>query len=275
MTAPLVSIVVPTHNRAALLPLAVDSCLRQDHADIEVIVVDDGSTDGTAEVLAGLQKKDRRIQVHRQENTGLPGTLNRGFAAARGEYRTWISDDNTYHPAAVSSMLSVLRENPQYGLVYTDFNIVDSQGKILKTVIYENPADLRIVNVVGASFLYRRGVAERVGGYDGDLKFVEDWDYWLRLASLAPITRLGRVLYDYLDHPQTLTRQAPVAVMEATYRMRLKTPFLPAREPSCLWALSRRLSTHYWSRRQRMRACLWRARSWRHRLAAKIRTQAA
>jgi glycosyltransferase involved in cell wall biosynthesis len=258
---PRVSIVLPTHNREALLPGALESCLKQTFRDLEVIIVDDGSTDGTATVAARLAAGDPRVKVVTQSNAGLPSALNRGFAEARGEFLTWTSDDNRYHPTAIEAMVENLERNPECGLVYTDFQLVDSEGQVKQKVTSRSPSDLVGINVVGACFLYRRAVADKVGHYNEKLGLVEDWDYWLRLALVAPIRHLKEIHYDFLDHDESLTYRRQLQVLETEFRMRKLTPHPEARKEMYRKLVARRLATLHWEAGNKLKAILFRLKS--------------
>src|SRR5438128_2730451 len=112
---PLVSIVLPTYNRAALLGGAVESCLRQTWKHLELLIVDDGSTDSTGDVAGEWARRDSRVRYLKQENGKIPRALNTGFRAASGEFFTWTSDDNLFEPEAIEIMATYLIEHPEVG----------------------------------------------------------------------------------------------------------------------------------------------------------------
>ncbi len=120
LESPLISVVLPTLNRAALLPESIESVLKQTERNLELIVVDDGSSDSTGEIIERYAQQDRRITWIRQQNLGLPKGLNNGFRLARGEFFTWTSDDNRYFPDACSIMSRALLADPEVGFVFAD-----------------------------------------------------------------------------------------------------------------------------------------------------------
>ncbi len=206
---PLVSIILPTYNRAAYLVESIDTCLAQTLADFEVVVVDDASTDDTPQTLANLAARDPRIRCLRHEtNRKLPGALNTGFAAARGEFLTWTSDDDRFHPTFLEETVGFLRARPDVDYVYTDVEILDEQGRVVRHAVAMEPEQL-ITGFDGigiTSFLYRRSVYERVGDYAEDLFLAEDYDYWLRiLAGGMRMHHLPKTLYQYRRHAGSLT----------------------------------------------------------------------
>ncbi|MDH7568019.1 MAG: glycosyltransferase family A protein [Armatimonadota bacterium] len=222
MTLPLVSIVLPTYNRASRLPAAIESCLAQTYTNIELIVVDDGSTDATPQVLARFAEKDRRVRIIRQQNQRLPRALNAGFHASRGAFLTWTSDDNRYRPNAIALMVEALQSNPSVGLVYCDFDRVDDTGRLIQRVQLPGPEMLPHRNCVGPCFLYRREVFQAIGDYDPRHELAEDYDYWLRVYSRFAIMHLEGVSpYEYGVHAGAMSARE-VAVEDAAVRVRIK-----------------------------------------------------
>ena len=222
MTVPLVSIILPTYNRAARLTGALESCLSQTYPHIEVIVVDDGSTDETPAIAARFAGQDARVRVLHQPNERLPRALNAGFRASRGDYLTWTSDDNSYLPDAIALMAAALDARPDLGLVYCDYEEVSDSGEA-RRVHLPDPALLPQQNCVGACFLYRRTVYETVGEYDTALFLAEDYDYWLRINRRFLMHHLPGVCpYRYGSHPDSLTARRQGEVQDAAVRARLK-----------------------------------------------------
>lgn len=220
---PLVSIVLPTYNRATRLPRALQHCLQQTYGNLEVIVVDDGSHDDTAQVVAQFQREDARVRYAHQENKGLPAALNAGFRQSRGGYLTWTSDDNWYHHEAIAIMARALGEQPEVGLVYCDYEAVDGDGRLVRRVHLCEPANLMRENCVGACFLYRRRVYEVVGNYDVALFLAEDYDYWLRVRRAFSMYHIpGVAPYSYGWHEASLTEKRLFGVALMTLRARLK-----------------------------------------------------
>lgn len=211
---PQVSIVLPTHNRAQYLSTAIESCLNQSVQDIELIVVDDGSTDATAHILAGIA--DPRVLVLRHAtNLGVSAALNTGLARASGEYLTSTSDDNLYAPTALEEMLHCLSSSPELDFVYTDYYVIDDYGIVGRVVEVRPPESLIFQNYVGPCFLYRRAVYEAVGGFDANFALAEDYDYWLRIWKQFSMYPLDRALYYYRLHSQSLTTRYRNKVRDA------------------------------------------------------------
>jgi len=222
--SPLVSIVLPVHNGERFLREALDSCLSQSYRQWELIVVDDDSTDATPAILREAAAADPRIRVIRNaRNLGLPLSLNTGFASARGAIFTWTSDDNRYLPTALERMVQTLCDHPDAALVYASQEFIDADGASLGVYRSNIPETLCCFNTVNACFAYRREVWEELGGYDDNYRLVEDWEYWLRIARRHELLPIEDCLYQYRQHPTTLTN----------------------RHGDTRWLLIERLLTHY------------------------------
>lgn len=217
-----VSVVLPTYNGEKYLAQSIESVLTQTYQNLELIIVDDCSTDGTPEIIRHFAEQDSRIRVIRNvENQKLPRSLNIGFRQAAGGYLTWTSDDNFYEDNAIEVMVRALEQNPDCGMVYCDMTCIFEDGIKLSrpTLGIER---LYVDDVVGACFLYRRQVLETVGEYDPDMFLVEDYDYWLRVRQQYGILYLPQRLYQYRFHSSSLTMTKEREVAAQRQRMRLR-----------------------------------------------------
>jgi len=205
--APLVSIVLPTYNRAVVLPHAIASVLAQTYERLELIIVDDNSPDNTRAVVNSFN--DSRIRyVKNDPNLKLPRALNRGFSLARGELLTWTSDDNLLCPDAIEKMVALISKNP-CDFVYADyylFSELDDDDKPIDPVQDHLPKELQLEkgNHIGACFLYTRAVYEKIGDYDPELFLVEDYDYFMRAAQHFSFCHLPEALYYFRRDDNTL-----------------------------------------------------------------------
>lgn len=199
-----VSIILPTYNGYKYIRQSIDSCLNQTYKNIELIIVDDGSTDKTSEIIKSF--KDNRIKyIKHKKNKGLPHALNTGFANAKGDYLTWTSDDNFYTEKAIEEMLIFLNKS-NIDLVYTDyFNyLTEIDKKIL--VKLPDKLDLKKGNLVGPCFLYTRRVYENIGNYNAKYVLVEDYEYWIRVCKKKySSAHYPYPLYIYRCHSNALT----------------------------------------------------------------------
>jgi glycosyltransferase involved in cell wall biosynthesis len=200
---PLISIILPTYNGSRYLRRSIESCLSQSFSNIELIVVDDCSTDDTAGIIEQYALADSRIRVIRNEvNRALPASLNKGFAVARGEFFTWTSDDNLFSDTALQTLLDNIRGAD---IIYSSYHVIDESGRRMDK-FSGTPEEILFKCVVGACFLYKRTVHEQLGGYDETKFRMEDMDFWLRAfpkfkASFIDIPDL----YAYRKHNNSLT----------------------------------------------------------------------
>ena len=213
----LVSIVLPVYNGADFLPEALKSILAQSHASLELIAVDDGSTDDSGRILDACADGDARVRVIHQPNRKLPAALSTGFRAARGQYLTWTSCDNRLAPDFVARMVGVLERHPSWDATWGNVDIIDDAGRPLRGSAWyggyqsppgsehvhfpEDPSELNTWpnNYVGASFLYRDRVAALLGDYSRFRFGTEDYDYWMRVNALLTLrhTDFAEPLYEY------------------------------------------------------------------------------
>lgn len=217
-----VSIVLPTYNGERYLQQSIQSVLSQTYRDLELIIVDDCSTDGSSEIIRRFAERDSRVRnVRNEENQKLPRSLNIGFRQARGGYLTWTSDDNFYQDNAIEAMVEALERSPGYGMVYSDMACIYEEGVELRRPSMDM-SRFYVDDVVGACFLYRRQVLETVGEYDPDLILVEDYDYWLRISQRYEILHIPECLYHYRYHNGSLTMTREREIAAQRHRMRLR-----------------------------------------------------
>jgi glycosyltransferase involved in cell wall biosynthesis len=177
---------------------AVASILGQTLADLELIVVDDGSTDGTAVALGAV--RDPRLRIVGQDHAGLTRSLNRALAVARAPLVARLDADDTARPDRLARQAALLAAHPDVGLVGTGALEIDAAGRPVRTVVPpRDDASIRRVLIranpfVHSSVMFRRAVVERAGGYDERLPVAQDYDLWLRLATLTRFANLPEPL---------------------------------------------------------------------------------
>ena len=154
----LISVVMPVYNGGKMLSDSIESVLNQTYDNIELIIVNDYSTDNTESIIDNYASKDSRVvKINNPRNLKLPATLNVGFQRAEGEYWTWTSADNKYKPTAIATMAEIMDNNTEVGFVYANFTAIDSNGNVLYERELESPDSLRYGNCIGACFLYKKG----------------------------------------------------------------------------------------------------------------------
>jgi glycosyltransferase involved in cell wall biosynthesis len=202
-----VSIVLPTYNGAKYIRQSIDSCLNQTYKNLELIIVDDGSSDKTPEIIKSY--KDKRIKyIQHKKNKGLPFALNTGFANTIGEYLTWTSDDNQYLSEAIEKMLNYLNSDKKIDFVYADyFNYILETGEKLLVKVKDSNILVK-ENVVGPCFLYSRTIYKNIGNYNAKYFLVEDYEYWIRVFKKYSLVHYPYPLYIYRSHSKSLTNNS-------------------------------------------------------------------
>lgn len=201
-----VSIVLPTYNGSKYIRMSLESCLKQTFANLEVIIVDDGSTENIARLVDCYG--DRRLRFLRhQKNLGLAEALNTGFRNSTGDYLTWTSDDNYYMANAIEEMVRFLQTYPVIDFVYAEQYIINETNASTDGGLLGIRASvwLEVNNGIGACFLYKRKVYEAIGDYNPTLFLAEDYDYWVRISRQFRMQRLFKPLYYYRYHKESLT----------------------------------------------------------------------
>lgn len=203
----LISIVLPVYNGEKYLRESIESVIAQTYQAWELLIMDDCSTDGSAEIAKEYEAKDSRINYYRNEqNLRLPRNLNRGFSLAKGDYLTWTSDDNRYKPQAIEKMHAAL-VSADAQFVFASCRIIDGDDKEVEYIMVSESSKKKLVgmNPVGACFLYTRKAYETVGEYDPEVALVEDFDYWQRVYTRFGAVTLEEILYEYRWHDGALT----------------------------------------------------------------------
>jgi glycosyltransferase involved in cell wall biosynthesis len=206
-TGGMVTIGMPTYNGASrYIEEALQSVIDQTYPNWELIIVDDASTDNTQELLKPWLEREPRFRYIRHEtNKKLPGGLNTSIRNMRGDYHTWLSDDDLFRPRALEAMVGFLVEHPELDLVFTDYAEIDPQGNFLQRVNVGDPDELGIHKSTGVCHLSTRRVMDKLGGYAEDLFLAEDLDYWVRAYIHFKMGALHEDLFLYRQHPGSLT----------------------------------------------------------------------
>jgi glycosyltransferase involved in cell wall biosynthesis len=199
---PLVSIVTPSYNQASYLEETIRSVLEQGYEPLEYVVVDDGSTDGSAEMA---ERYAGRLTVIRQENSGQTAAINRGFAETSGELMGYLNSDDTLLPGALEAMVAELEREPKALLVYGDAHYTDERSELTGYLPARefDVAEMQRTcdnHVVQPSTLWRREAWERYGPFDEDAYYFFDFEFFVQFPP-ERVRRLQRPLSTYRIHP--------------------------------------------------------------------------
>ncbi|MFL5907144.1 MAG: glycosyltransferase family 2 protein [Solirubrobacterales bacterium] len=224
--APQVSVVLPTHNRSSMLRQALRCALDQEGVDLEVIVVDDGSTDDTPEVLERIE--DERLRVIRHERPqGVSNARNAAIESATGEWIAFLDDDDLWAPGKLRAQLSECAEQSHSVCFSTVVHLAEG-GSVQRIAHVQGdrdmPRELLVNNPVGgpSAALIRADVLERVGGFDVRLSAMADWDLWIRATRTGTVGVADEPLVAYRHHEQSMTQSEAAEMMSQFELLREK-----------------------------------------------------
>lgn len=226
-----VSVVIPCYNSLRWLPETLDSVLTQTFDDFEVILVDDGGSDGLAAWAGELG--DDRVRVVRQDNAGVSAARNLGIASAEGELVAFCDSDDLWVPTFLDLMLAAFDRMPEAGVIYGHYDVIDAEGQPTGRVeAYNFEGDVWeqfvTVNPVAMSAsMVPKAVLDTVGGFQVNRdRFpidVEDWELWIRIADLYPVALVPEVICHYRRHESNASNNT--ASLELAYRNLLEEVF--------------------------------------------------
>lgn len=225
---PKVSVVIPAYNAMSYLPETVESVLRQTFTDFEVLIIDDGSSDHIVQWVSQLVNP--RVKLISQENQGVPAARNTGIAHAQAEYVSFLDADDLWEPTILEKQVRCMEDNPAVGLVHTWMALIDQQGKPTGRVMTSNTEGdvwkqlVEQNTVPSSSVMVRRCCFETVGGFDQNLRNIDDWDMWIRIAARYPFAVVKEPLMRYRQHHNNMTKnwqvveQACQIIIEKAFR---------------------------------------------------------
>jgi glycosyltransferase involved in cell wall biosynthesis len=220
VSAPPVSVLCAVHNGQRFLKGSIESILGQSFRDFELIVIDDGSTDGTAEILGDCAARDDRLVVRRQENTGLTAALNAGLELARGVYVARQDDDDLSMPERLAAQKSYLDGHPRCAVVGSRYVSIDEDGNVIgrSDVPLESKAIRRALvthNVIAHSAaMFRTELVREIGGYDERFRSSQDYALWCALALRFDLANLKPCLLSRRLHPGQIGKAATASQLE-------------------------------------------------------------
>lgn len=204
-----VSVIIPTHNRAHLLPRCLDSVISQELQPLEIIVVDDGSTDSTLDLV---RRDYPGVKLISRENKGVSAARNTGIGAARSEWLAFLDSDDAWLPGKLNRQVQAVREDPDIGIVHTDEIWIRNGVRVnphLKHRKYGGSIFkycLPLCVISPSSVMIHRRVFDRVGLFDETLPVCEDYDLWLRICARMPVAFIrDPLITKYGGHPDQLS----------------------------------------------------------------------
>ncbi|XGW00374.1 MAG: CHAT domain-containing protein [Leptolyngbya sp. BL-A-14] len=202
--SPLISLVITTYNREQYLGAAIESVLHQTLTDFELLVWDDGSADRSVTLAETYAQRDSRVRVIAAAHRGRVAALQAAIAHTTGTYLGWIDSDDLLAPTALAQTVQVLQQQPEIGMVYTDYLDMDEQGRVIgygdRCRIPYSKERLLLDFMTFHFRLLRRSVFEQVGGLSGASDYVEDYDLCLRLSEVTAVRQVKQPLYYYRNH---------------------------------------------------------------------------
>lgn len=238
MCTPLVSVLMPVYNAERYVSDAVKSILNQTFKDFEFLIIDDGSTDQSINILQNFADTDNRITLLSRENRGLVNTLNEMIDLASAPLLARMDADDISYPDRFSKQVNFLQKNPPVVCVGGSFEVIDERGRLLTRLhLPENDDEIQRMNLVGHSAIghpcamMRSESVRMVGGYDSIAACAEDLDLWLRLGEMGQLANLPDCVLRYRMHAQSVSqlktdlqrKNAESACHRAWHRRRIST----------------------------------------------------
>jgi len=216
------------YNGQKYLRQAIDSVLNQSFRDFEFIIIDDGSTDKSPQILAKYQNKDSRIRVVHQRNLGLTKSLNKAIKLARGKYLARIDADDLAYDSRFEKQVRFLEKHPKIGLIGSRVNIIDEKGKIIgklsypiedhvirKHLIWHNP-------FCHSSVMLRKEVIKKTGSYSESFICAQDYDLWMRISKYTQLANLPEILGAWRSGKEAITSRRNFYQIKANLRVQKK-----------------------------------------------------
>jgi glycosyltransferase involved in cell wall biosynthesis len=211
---PIVSVNMSVHNADAYLDVSVSSILAQTFADFEFIIIDDGSTDSSAAILADFAKRDPRVRIETRSNKGLTKSLNEAIQMSQGELIARMDADDVAKPDRLRIQGEFMRAHPDVVLLGGGYELIDSAGRLLTKIIPPgDDATLQEHALSGRTpichplAMMRRDAVINVGGYDDSMVVAQDLDLWLKLGEVGKLACVPEILLQYRQHPDSASEQ--------------------------------------------------------------------
>jgi len=205
---PLVTIYITNYNYRDYIEKSIESVLNQTYSNIELIIIDDGSTDDSKNIINNYEKH-KKIYTIFQKNKGLNASNNIALNLARGEYIVRLDADDYFAPQAIEIMVSELERYPEHALVFSDYYHIDIDGNIIEEIKRHNfSIDVTLFDqpAHGACTLIRTKILKLIGGYDEEFNRQDGYDIWLKVIQLYQVRNISLPLFYYRQHPKSITK---------------------------------------------------------------------
>jgi glycosyltransferase involved in cell wall biosynthesis len=238
----LISVIIPAHNVARFIGRTLESVLKQTHRALDVVVVDDGSTDDTADVVEEVSRRDPRVRLVRSDKLGVSAARNLAIAQAKAQLIAPVDADDIWHPDKLARQLAIMRAgSDRLGVVYCWSRGIDDQDRVILPSWNDSIArgdvlqDIIIRGIAGngSTPLIRRRFIEQVGGYDAAATLSEDWKFYTALAGVCEFDVVPQYLVGYRLHEDSASmtdaRRMEQAIADCTAWIKQSWPNLPSR----------------------------------------------
>lgn len=219
--SPSVTVLMSVYNAERYLAEAIESILNQTFKDFEFLIINDGSSDKSEQVIKSFV--DSRIRLISRANKGLTASLNEGIAKARGKYIARQDADDLSIPTRLEREFKVMESDPKIGMVGSNYTIIDEEGhSLVTTKVFTHPDDLALAEILSNQFghgsvMMRKSVLDKVGTYDPKVGYVEDYDLFVRISRVARIANIKEPLYFW--------RRSPGGVSLSNQELQIKQAF--------------------------------------------------
>jgi glycosyltransferase involved in cell wall biosynthesis len=214
-----ISIITLTKNRAGFISKAIESVQKQSFTNWKLLIIDNGSNDNTEQIVQGFVTRDNRIKYTNSTAKGISINRNFGLSLALGKYIAVLdSDDEWIDKNKLQKQFDFLENNPDYVLIGSNIKIVDEKGNFIKNTDFETEDSnirnkiLKSNQIPHSTVLYRKDIANKIGGYDNKLSCVEDLDLFLRLGLLGKMKNLKETTTAYTKHSEGISQKRRLAM---------------------------------------------------------------
>ena len=250
----LISVIIPTFNRENLIKDAINSVLEQTYQNFEILIIDDGSTDDTSDVVKSIG--DTRIKYIYQENAGVSRARNNGIENAQGEYIAFLDSDDFWHPEKLEKQATVLDQNSDADIVTNSSQYQTFQNDLIciKNNLAKNQKEVISMMLLCQDMVYtgtpvlcvRKRIFEKSGVFDEEMRFCEDWDLFFRMALVGKVYNIPEILTYVRSHKDNVTKTSSVNKFKEGKLRFLNKAFSNELLPSDMLQLKKRAYSYAW-----------------------------